>query len=869
MFSVDGSTITPDWANITNIPANLDLDSTDDFDGAWGSLTAVPAGFADNVDDDTTYSAGAGLDLTGTVFSVDGSSITPDWTNITNIPAGFADDIDNDTQLTDAQVATAVNNEFPNLDTDATDDFDGAWGSLTAVPAGFADNVDDDTTYTAGAGLDLTGTVFSVDGSTITPDWTNITNIPANLDLDSTDDFDGAWGSLTAVPAGFADNVDDDTTYSAGAGLDLTGTVFSVDGSTITPDWTNITNIPAGFADDIDNDTQLTDAQVATAVNNEFPNLDTDATDDFDGAWGSLTAVPAGFADNVDDDTTYTAGAGLDLTGTVFSVDGSTITPDWTNITNIPANLDLDSTDDFDGAWGSLTAVPAGFADNVDDDTTYSAGAGLDLTGTVFSVDGSSITPDWTNITNIPAGFADDIDNDTQLTDAQVATAVNNEFPNLDTDATDDFDGAWGSLTAVPAGFADNVDDDTTYTAGAGLDLTGTVFSVDGSTITPDWTNITNIPANLDLDSTDDFDGAWGSLTAVPAGFADNVDDDTTYTAGAGLDLTGTVFSVDGSSITPDWTNITNIPAGFADDIDNDTQLTDAQVATAVNNEFPNLDTDATDDFDGAWGSLTAVPAGFADNVDDDTTYTAGAGLDLTGTVFSVNVSSLTGDGTISSSDLTVTGGANAALNNVTLEIAAGAVGTTELADNSVTSAKIVNGTIATADIANDAVSLAKLANGTTSGQMMRWNGSDWVLVQESANEVSNTAIDVDGDGTNETNLQQVVSAIAPITAKAARIFYPPSIAINATALANNQTIDLYQQYLDQFGGTASNFTASAGAPATVPTYARTELYYYVTFADPGVLNIDSINANGVLQYDVVGTPPDYNSLINVVFVVK
>jgi hypothetical protein len=104
---------------------------------------------------------------------------------------------------------------------------------------------------------------------------------------------------------------------------------------------------------------------------------------------------------------------------------------------------------------------------------------------------------------------------------------------------------------------------------------------------------------------------------------------------------------------------------------------------------------------------------------------------------------------------------------------------------------------------------------------------------------------------------------------KASKIFYPPSIAIDASALVNNQTVDLYQEYLNQFGGTAANFTASAGAPATVPTYTRTELYYYVTFADPAVLNIDSINANGVLQYDVVGTPPDYNSLINVVFVVQ
>ncbi len=69
-----------------------------------------------------------------------------------------------------------------------------------------------------------------------------------------------------------------------------------------------------------------------------------------------------------------------------------------------------------------------------------------------------------------------------------------------------------------------------------------------------DFTDLTNVPANLDTDSTDDFDGDWTSLTSSPADIADG---------------------------------------------DDDTQLTDAQVATAVNNEFPNLDTDSTDDFSG------------------------------------------------------------------------------------------------------------------------------------------------------------------------------------------------------------------------------------------------------------------------------
>ncbi|MFQ5666133.1 MAG: hypothetical protein ACE5I7_06830, partial [Candidatus Binatia bacterium] len=42
-----------------------------------------------------------------------------------------------------------------------------------------------------------------------------------------------AWSGLTGVPAGFADSVDDDTTYSAGSGLTLSGNQFSVNTSTV------------------------------------------------------------------------------------------------------------------------------------------------------------------------------------------------------------------------------------------------------------------------------------------------------------------------------------------------------------------------------------------------------------------------------------------------------------------------------------------------------------------------------------------------------------------------------------------------------------------------------------------------------------
>jgi hypothetical protein len=571
------------------------------------------------------------------------------------------------------------------LDTDSTDDFDGQWSSLTGIPADFADNVDnvDDADNDPANELQA---ITSTDGTvTVTPngndfdlsgfsgDFGDLSNVPANLDTDSTDDFSGDFNDLTNVPA----NLDTDSTD------DFSG------------DFGDLTNVPA--------------------------NLDLDSTDDFDGQWSSLTGIPADFADNVDnvDDADNDPANELQ---TITSTDGTvTVTPngndfdlsgfsgDFGDLSNVPANLDTDSTDDFSGDFNDLTNVPA----NLDLDSTD-------------DFDGQ-----WSSLTGVPAGFADNIDNDTQLTDAQVATAVNNEFPNLDTDSTDDFSGDFGDLT--------------------------------------------NVPANLDLDSTDDFDGQWSSLTGIPAGFADN--------------------------------------------IDNDTQLTDAQVATAVNNEFPNLDTDSTDDFSGDFGDLTNVPANLDLDATDDFD---GQWSSLTGVPadFADNVDN------VDDADASVTNEINTRfeVNGANLEI------------------EDSNGTlqVALADIDTDD--------------------------QTAAQVNSDSPVDVDGDGNTEATVEDVIQDIAPITSKAARIFYPPSIAIDASTNGTGRTVDLYAQYVAQYGTPA---VSSAGAPTALPTYSAAELYYYVTYADPTVFDNMSIDANGVLTYDIIGQPADYNALINVVFVVR
>src|SRR5690606_18132590 len=84
--------------------------------------------------------------------------------------------------------------------------------------------------------------------------------------------------------------------------------------------------------------------------------------------------------------------------------------------------------------------------------------------------------------------------------------------------------------------------------------------------------------------------------------------------------------------------------------------------------------------------------------------------------------------------------------------------------------------------------------------------------------------INVDGNTGLETTVEEVIQAIAPITSKAARIFYPPSIAIDASS-NGSFSVNLYQQYLDQY---ASPAVARAGAPSMSPTSAAKHRHDHV-----------------------------------------
>ncbi len=96
--------------------------------------------------------------------------------------------------------------------------------------------------------------------------------------------------------------------------------------------------------------------------------------------------------------------------------------------------------------------------------------------------------------------------------------------------------------------------------------------------------------------------------------------------------------------------------------------------------------------------------------------------------------------------------------------------------------------------------------------------------------------------------------------------FYMPSVSFNTSVTATGVTKNLYSLYYNQF---QNPMVKSTGAPVSVPYIpAATDFYYYITEYDTNVFSNISIDANGVMTYDVVGGATDC-SYINIVFVLK
>ncbi|MCA9985477.1 MAG: hypothetical protein KDE59_14325 [Anaerolineales bacterium] len=135
----------------------------------------------------------------------------------------------------------------------------------------------------------------------------------------------------------------------------------------------------------------------------------------------------------------------------------------------------------------------------------------------------------------------------------------------------------------------------------------------------------------------------WSGLTGVPAGFADDTDDDTTYAAGAGLVLNGTTFSTQGSPY-----GNTIVVAKSGGDFSSIQAALDSITDAADNNRY----------------LVWVAPGIYTESVImKDYVDIEGAGQ---------NVTKITAPGSASFSDATVRGANDAALRNLTVESTGG-----------------------------------------------------------------------------------------------------------------------------------------------------------------------------------------------------
>ena len=122
------------------------------------------------------------------------------------------------------------------------------------------------------------------------------------------------------------------------------------------------------------------------------------------------------------------------------------------------------------------------------------------------------------------------------------------------------------------------------------------------------------------------------------------------------------------------------------------------------------------------------------------------------------------------------------------------------------------------------------------------------------------------GNATNDrvvvTDANGVLKNISPMP----RFFYMPAITFDTTAIGAGLTKNLYQEYVAQFTNVTVRNTSAPANIAYIPL--NTELNYYVTYFDPAVFANLSIDDNGILTYDIIGTG-NPTSYLNIVFALK
>ena len=611
-----GATIgqTLKWNGSAWAPSN-DLDNDAQTISLIGSSLTISNGNTVTFPSPINYSAGVGINIAGNIISNTG-------------------DLSNTNEL---QTLSVSSNQLTLSN-----------GNTVTINAG--------TNYTAGTGIDVTGSIIT---NTSPDQIVSITGtgsaivggVYPNFTINASDAQTlSITGSQLTISNGNSINLPVQTPYTAGTGIGIAGSVIS----NLNPDQivslsgTGASSVSGAYPNFVINSID-NDIQTLSVLGNSLSILN-----------GNTVSLPI--------QTPYTAGTGIGIVGAVIS----NLNPDQTvvltgtgatSITGTYPNFTINSVDndvqtlsitgnDLSILNGNTITLPTG--------ATYTAGTGIGIVGTQIS----NLNPDQTVV----------------LTGTG-STSISGTYPNftinsIDTDNDAQTLSLAGNTLSISNGNFVTLPTGTTYTAGTGIGIAGNVISnsAPDQTVVLNGAGATTITLsaypNFTISSTDAQTlSLAGNILSISNGNNVTLPTGTTYSAGTGISLAGTVFSLSAitdatlsgnGAATPlkiaqqgatngqtlKWNGATWLPAN-----DNDNQtLSIAGTTLSLTN-----------------GGSVALPAG--------TVYSAGSGINLTGTTFNNNAQT----------DATLSG----------------------------------NGTVATP--------LKIAQQGATNGQVLQWNGTTWV----------------------------------------------------------------------------------------------------------------------------------------------